>query len=146
MLITVWFNRDGCRLAKINDVLTLSLLRVIHFKFPLQPQQKCFYLYYITQYDEPGFSLTKYDHTTNSHYFTYFSLKCWENVLSELRSKRVKINDFRIQRCCCKSEERACGHACKAGLCTGKGDMIKIGEPYNNNNNIVPFLTWYSCP
>ena len=32
--------------------LTLSLPRVINFKFPLHPHQK----YYITQYEEPGFS------------------------------------------------------------------------------------------
>ena len=36
---------------QLSDFLTLSLLRVINFKFPLQPQQK----YYITQYGELGF-------------------------------------------------------------------------------------------
>ena len=48
-------------------ILTSSLPRVINFKFPLQPHQK----YYITQYEELGFSkLTqmKADYTTNSSY------------------------------------------------------------------------------
>ena len=42
---------------------------VINVKFPLQHHQK----YYITQYEELGFSYTqmKDDYTTNSHYFTY---------------------------------------------------------------------------
>ena len=35
------------------ETLTLSLPRVINLKFPLQPHQK----YYITQYEEFGFSL-----------------------------------------------------------------------------------------
>ena len=54
--------------------LTLSLPRVINFKFLLQPHHKC----YTTQYEELGFSsLTqmKDDYTINSHYLTYtFSL------------------------------------------------------------------------
>ena len=53
---------------------TFSLLRVTNFNFPLQPQQK----YYITQYEELGFSsLTqmKDECTTNSRYLSYaFSL------------------------------------------------------------------------
>ena len=47
--------------------LTLSLPRVINFKFPLQPHQK----YNITQYGELGFSwLTqmKDDYATNFHH------------------------------------------------------------------------------
>ena len=56
------------------NLLTLSLLRVINVKFPLQPHQ----IYYITQYGELGFSkLTqvKDDYATNSRYLTYtFSL------------------------------------------------------------------------
>ena len=46
---------------------------MINFKFLLQPHQE----YYITQYQELGFSqLTKieYDYTTNSHYLTYIFL------------------------------------------------------------------------
>ena len=44
--------------------------RVINVKFPLQPRQK----YYITQYEELGFSSLaqmKDDYTANSHYLTY---------------------------------------------------------------------------
>ena len=43
-------------------------LRVINVKFPLQPHQK----YYITQYEEFGFSLLtqmKDDYTTDSHLY-----------------------------------------------------------------------------
>ena len=46
---------------------------MISFKFPLQPQQK----YYITQYEELGFSLLTQmtdDCTTNYHYLTYIFL------------------------------------------------------------------------
>ena len=49
--------------------LTLSLSRVINFKFPLQPHQKD----YITQYEELGFSQLnqmKDDYTINSYYFS----------------------------------------------------------------------------
>ena len=57
-----------------HSTLTLSLPRVINFKFLLQPHHKC----YTTQYEELGFSsLTqmKDDYTINSHYLTYtFSL------------------------------------------------------------------------
>ena len=60
--------------AKPSNVrLTLSLPRVINFKFPLQPRQK----YYITQYEELGFSsLTQLrdDYAFNSHYLTHASL------------------------------------------------------------------------
>ena len=56
-------------------LLTLSLPRVINFKFLLQPHHKS----YTTQYEELGFSsLTqmKDDYTINSHYLTYtFSLQ-----------------------------------------------------------------------
>ena len=53
-----------------KKVLTLSLPRMINFKFLLQPHHKC----YTTQYQELGFpSLTqmKDDYTVNSHYLTY---------------------------------------------------------------------------
>ena len=53
--------------------LTLSLPRVINFKFLLQPHQK----YYITQYEELGFSsftLMTNDYTANAHYTTRTSL------------------------------------------------------------------------
>ena len=67
--------------------LTLSLPRVINFKFLLQPHQK----YFITEYEELGFSwLTqmKDDYTTNSHYLTLYIYlwKVWENVLLGLIS------------------------------------------------------------
>ena len=51
-------------------LLTLSLPRVINFKFPLQLHQK----YNITQYEEldfPSLALMKDDYTTNSHSITY---------------------------------------------------------------------------
>ena len=71
---------------------TLSLPRVIKFKFPLQPHQK----YYIIQYEELGFPLhasMKDDCATSLRYCTsliHFTLKGWENVLFELGSERVK--------------------------------------------------------
>ena len=60
------------------------------FQTPLQPHQK----YYITQYEELGFStLTqmKDDYASNSHYLihTFPFIKGWEDVLFELGSKRV---------------------------------------------------------
>ena len=64
----LWFHFN------LQSTLTLSLPRVINFKFLLQPHHKC----YTTQYEELGFSsLTqmKDDYTINSHYLTYtFSL------------------------------------------------------------------------
>ena len=58
------------KLLCFGTVLTLSLPRVINFKFRLQPHLK----YYITQCEEHGFSqLTqmKDEYTTNSHYLTH---------------------------------------------------------------------------
>ena len=60
----------GERLGVGGCGLTLSLSRVINFKFLLQPHQK----YYTTQCEELGFSsLTqmKDDYTTNSHFLNY---------------------------------------------------------------------------
>ena len=70
--------------------LTLSLTRVMNFKFPLQPHQK----YSTTQYEERGFSQLaqmKDDYTTDPRYLsqTFFSLKDWENVLFELGSESL---------------------------------------------------------
>ena len=59
--------RRDFRVAIKSGSLTLSLPRVINCKFPLQPHQK----YYITQYEEFGFSkLTQMndEYTTNSHF------------------------------------------------------------------------------
>ena len=56
----------------LHTHLTLSFPRVINIKFLLHPHQK----YYITQYEELGFSqLTqmKDDYTTNSHYPQLYS-------------------------------------------------------------------------
>ena len=52
-----------------TSLLTLSLLRVVNFKFPLQPQHKC----YIAQYGKLGFpQLTQMrdDYIANSRYLT----------------------------------------------------------------------------
>ena len=73
--------------------LSLSLPRVINVKFPPQLHQK----YYITQYEEFGFSsLTqmKDDYTTNSHYPTYTFLfrKVGRMYLFQLGSERVMGN------------------------------------------------------
>ena len=75
----------------IKIKLKVTSLRVINFKFPLQPHKK----YHITQYEELGFSsLTqmKYDYTTNSHIYT--SWKGWGNVLFELGSETVNWHVF----------------------------------------------------
>ena len=65
-----------------SRILTLSLPRVINFKFLLQPHQK----YYITQCEELGFSwlilrwkMIVLPILTTS--LIHFSWKCWENVL-----------------------------------------------------------------
>ena len=81
-------------------------LRVINIEFPLQLQQK----YYVTQYEELGFSLLaqmKDEHTTNfatspmhfsltlspprviTNSYLFLVLESWENVLFELGSERV---------------------------------------------------------
>ena len=67
-------------------VETLSLPRVVNFKFPLQPNQK----YYITQYGELDFSWV----TDKIWLYIYqfllphtFLVKCWENELFELGGK-----------------------------------------------------------
>ena len=85
--------RRRCQLLEVIWIsfLTLSLPRVINFKFPLQPHQK----YYITKYEEPVFSyLTKWktiilsiSHTSPMH----LSLRDWENALVELGRERVKF-------------------------------------------------------
>ena len=68
----VWNNVARCctnMLHPFGQGLTLSLSRVINFKFPLQPHQKD----YITQYEELGFSQLnqmKDDYTINSYYFS----------------------------------------------------------------------------
>ena len=58
------------KLNRTGERLTLSLPRVIKFKFPLQPHQK----HFITQYEKLGFSwLTemKDDYATNFRYLTH---------------------------------------------------------------------------
>ena len=69
--------------------LDSGALRVVNFKFPLQPHQK----YYITQYEEFGFSLLsqmKDDHTTNPHYLTYaFHFKTLGGCTFKFGSERV---------------------------------------------------------
>ena len=87
---------DGRRGAErhrrqVEAILTRSLLRVINFNFPVQPHQK----YYITQYEELGFSwLTQMqdDYTINSPNLSHtYLLRGWaENVLFELGSERVE--------------------------------------------------------
>ena len=70
MIYNVEQNR-GRLLEQINNTVTkftLSLPRVINFKFPLQPHHK----YYTAQYEEIGFSyLTEMKDDTISHYLTY---------------------------------------------------------------------------
>ena len=82
-------------------VLALSLPRVINIKFLLLPHQK----YYITQFDELGFSrLTQMndEYTTNSHYLTYtfFFKKVGRMYFLNLGVKGLNISDpvFSAQR------------------------------------------------
>ena len=61
---------EVCLAQPKRPCLTLSLPRVINFKFLLQPHQE----YYITKYGELDFSKViqmKDDYTTNSHYLTH---------------------------------------------------------------------------
>ena len=76
--LSFWLDSSDYMETRLRPRLTLSLPRVINFKFPLQPHQK----YNIIQYGERGFSSFYSDerwYTTNSH---------WENVLFELGSER----------------------------------------------------------
>ena len=62
----VWVKQE----CQLHALFTLSLLRVINVKFPLQPHQR----YFITHYEDLGFSqLTQMrnDFLTNSHNLTY---------------------------------------------------------------------------
>ena len=61
---------------------TLSLPRVINFKFPLQPRQK----YYIAQQEELEKLIISPILTTS---FIHFLFKGWEDVLFHLESERV---------------------------------------------------------
>ena len=75
---------------KYQASFTLSLPRVTNFKFPLQRNQE----YYITKYEELGFSLlTQMVNEIILPILTtsliHFSLKGWENVLFELGIERV---------------------------------------------------------
>ena len=78
-------------------LLTLSLPRVINFKFLLLPHQK----YYITQYEELGFPLLtqiRDDHTTNSHLITYtFSLQEFGRMYC-LGAKGLKSTHYGCRR------------------------------------------------
>ena len=83
----------------MRQQLSLSLLRVINVKFPLQPHQK----YYITQYGELWLSLLRWKMLilrTNSHYTSLYTFPLWkvapENVIFELRSERHK-NRFKFR-------------------------------------------------
>ena len=78
-----------------HAILTLSLPRMINFKFLLQPHHKC----YTTQYQELGFSsLTqmKDDYTINSHYLTYTFLfkRLGECTFWTYGSERVKMHEW----------------------------------------------------
>ena len=61
-------------------------------KFPLQPQQN----HTIIQYEERGFFIaysderSLYSQTLTTSLFFHLSIKSWENVLFELRSKGLK--------------------------------------------------------
>ena len=83
---------------RLQDLLTLSLQRVIDLKFPLQPQ----YQYNITQYGEISFlslTQTKDAHTTNSHYLTYtFFLKRWDNGFISTRTTLLTEVSVQAQR------------------------------------------------
>ena len=73
-------------------LVTLSLPRVINFKFRLQPPQK----YNITQYGELDFSsITQMNNMiilpTLTASLIHFSLKGWENVLFDLWGERVNL-------------------------------------------------------
>ena len=82
-------------------LLTLSLPRVINFKFLLQPHHKS----YTTQYEELGFSsLTqmKDDYTINSHYLTYtFSLQ----EVGRMYFVSSGVKGLRAERECVSSRE-----------------------------------------
>ena len=61
------------------------------FKFPLQPHQE----YYITQYEEIGFSLLTRMKDDYYFQFSLLHLKGWENVFFELGNERVNFG-YRI--------------------------------------------------
>ena len=80
--------------------LTLSLPRVIKFKFPLLPHQK----YNTTQYEELGFSsltLMTNDYTANSHYTTHTSLYKKVGRMYFLILGVKGLTDWFVQRICC---------------------------------------------
>ena len=79
--------------VKKIELLTLSLLRVINVKFPLQPHQK-----YYTHTVRRTWLFIAYSGERWLYYkfllphLYIFSLRGWENVLFELRSERVNGN------------------------------------------------------
>ena len=82
---------------------TLSLPRVINFKFSLQPHQK----YNIVQYEELGFSKIeahmKDDHITNSHHLTFWTWK-WKGKYftgkdSVLACATLMMTNFQLSFC-----------------------------------------------
>ena len=77
----------------MRQQLSLSLLRVINVKFPLQPHQK----YYITQYGELWLSLLRWKMLilrTNSHYTSLYTFPLWNVAIMYFLNSGVK--DIRI--------------------------------------------------
>ena len=74
------------RYCMITSLVTLSLPRVINFKFPQQPHKK----YYFTQYEEIGLS----------YYLIHaFLFKSWKDVLFELGSEKAEHESCTSPKC-----------------------------------------------
>ena len=109
---------------------------MINFKFPLQPYQK----YYITKYEELGFSKLiqmKEDRTTNSHYFTDTFL-FWK--VRRMYILNLGVKGLRPPRTCSLSTAVLCGRP----FLFIEHVALRVNSPKKNIHMVRPWNTMIS--